>query len=118
MKVFEVRCKPYGENTVHTMIITANEVKSDLLRGIIADGVEIMPGMRVESVTERYTLERMYKFPNGFGNQATQTFQSLQYHNFNPKWEFPKEQPGDTWILLPHTQIEGAALAMKFPQQK
>jgi hypothetical protein len=115
---FEVKCMPYGENTVHTVKIVANDVRADLLKGLLVDGAEVQLGMRVKSVTRLFEWVRMYKFPNGFQVQAEQTYRLLLSRNFNPRWDFTKIAGGDTWVMLPENQVKGAEIAMNFPQQK
>jgi hypothetical protein len=46
----------------------------------------------------------VYNFPNGFRNEASNTYGWLVYHRLNPKWEFPND--GSQSILLSESEAE------------
>ncbi|MFW5871484.1 MAG: hypothetical protein ACOCUT_00105 [bacterium] len=42
-----------------------------------------------------------YNFPNGYTEQAMESFKKLNYNSFDPSWRFTKHEVS---ILLPETQ--------------
>ena len=45
----------------------------------------------------------VYRFPSGFGKEATNTYSWLRFNNLNPQWRL---DGGDSTILLPVGEVE------------
>jgi hypothetical protein len=56
-------------------------------------------------------MQCAFFFPNGYGEQARQTFGWLQHYNYRPVWHFTPEF--DSAIMLLPNQVEGARQAIR-----
>jgi len=61
-------------------------------------------------------MKPAFYFPNGFANEAENTYKGLRYYGMTPKWKFTKNDRG--WqvmiILLSETDIACARQMPKF----
>lgn len=69
----------------------------------------------MESVMEprAETITTVYKFPNGFRNEAESMCGWLRYYQFVPTWVPNEGEPGGTALAIPESQVSQLRLLQK-----